>query len=119
MHVLLFGSRTQGDYGAHSDIDLLVFHAEESVVFVAWQQAAREAKRALYNGHISAYKTLVSPKLSASCNLDLITLLPRTFKKDLHSLKYSPSQGEIPSRDSHKLECLERALHARVEFSIV
>ena len=96
-----------------------MFHAEESAVLVNWQQAAREAKRALYNGHISAYKTPVSPKLSASCNLDLIALLPRTFKKDLHSLKYSPPQGEIPSRDSHKLGCLERALHARVEFSIV
>ena len=117
--VLLFGSRARGDYSAHSDIDLLVVHSENSTVAATCQQAAQQAVQDHYDDFISTEVVLVSPALFASMQFGLNHIAAQAVKDGVTPMghSYRPPPGSLPPQDPHRLESMERALHARRKFS--
>ena len=118
-HVLLFGSRARGDYGANSDIDLLVVHPEDSTVAATCQQVAQQAVKSHYDDLVSTDVVLISPALFASVQFGLNHIAAKAVRDGVMPMghSYCPPPGSRPPQEPHRLESMERALHARRKFS--
>ncbi len=119
--VLLFGSRARGDYHADSDIDLLVVHPGDQKMVATCRQVASQAVQAVYDDFVTTDVVLISPTLFRSMQFGLNHIAAKAVKDGVTpmGMPYNPPPGALPPQDPHRLESMERALHARRKFTLL
>ncbi len=118
-HILLFGSRARGDYDSDSDIDLLVVHPDDPAMATTCRQAAAQAVQNLLP-RICQYGC----DISLTCTLCHDATWPQSCCSQgrqgwsyPHGLYLSPSFRESSPPGSPRLEAMECAFHAVLQFN--